>query len=257
MAKTMEKTIVADEVRDDKPELPIEDEPFVLDETPDPDPRSEDPRISRLADSVQGLQEILKTQLEREAAEKPPKPETPTRRTLPRKDINEIKKRLKEGVWDSPDDLIEEMINAKLINDVGPLFQKLDEENKQMKKIMGRQMTGANERDKIVLDKWGDEVDKLSEKMPYEQAVRQVKLDHIDDLIEERLKGTEPKAEGTGYSGAGRMPTPAGRPERVTYKPINGHTAEEFQKILKSRAISEKQLASYWMSKGWLKETRS
>ena len=260
MAKDREEIIIAaDVIADDKPEINVEDPPRVLppleieDDVVDDRPKV-DPNISELAAGVKGLQEIIRSQVEREeeGKKKPPA----KKGAFPKRDIEALKKSLKDNVFDNPDEEIENLIDAKILNQVGPVLQKVIEENNELKKLVGRQQGLGSAKDKSIIERWGDEVDTLAETMPYQQAIQTTKLNHIDEIIEDRIGNVSQPQGDPAYSGAGRTVASQQRSGQVKYVPANGHTAAEFKEILRTRAIDERYLANNWLKKGWLKEVR-
>jgi len=255
VAKVKEEIIVANEVMvEDKPEIVVEPEMVIEDSVSESEETKIDPAMAKMAEGMNTLTEAMARQLERDEEKAKPLPKAP--RAFPKQDIAALKKSLKDNVFDNPDEEIEKLIDAKILNQVGPALQKIIAENAALKKAVGKQSLG--ERDKGIVEKWGAEVDELASNMEYAAAIKEVKLNHLDEIIEERIGSTASEVTGEPtYTGAGRTGAPVRSGGSVKYVTTGGNTMEEFNKVLKTRSISREQLAKHWLNTGKLKEVRS
>jgi len=254
VAKVKEEIIVADEVMvEDKPEIMVEPEMVIEDSVSEREETKVDPAIAKMAEGMNTLTEAMARQLERDEERAKPLPKVT--KAFPKQDIAALKKSLKDNIFDNPDEEIEKFVNAAILNQVGPPLQKIIAENTALRRAVGKQSLG--ESDRGVVEKWGAEVDELANNMEYTAAIKEVKLNHLDEIIEERINAVPQTHGEPTYTGAGRTGAPVRSGGTVKYVTTGGNTMEEFNKVLKTRSISREQLAKHWLNTGKLKEVRS
>lgn len=130
-------------------------------------------------------------------------------------DYETFKKKLADGYYDSPVDAVEKFYQRKLQEEIAPAFQQVLGEVQRLKASVGKQTAKGDDVGRLVVENYGDEVDKLvtSGRVNYEDAVQQVAGKHMTDLIrmatEEALSSKKEATVGKNQNPTNRRPQPS------------------------------------------------
>jgi hypothetical protein len=115
---------------------------------------------------------------------------TPQQKQEVQESLEAVKKRLSDKYYDAPLDSVDEYVKALLRQELGPVLGQFATRLNETTKGFTRQKVEQKDTGKFVLENYSEEVEKLvsSQNMDYEQAVKQVSANHLDEIIEEKVK---------------------------------------------------------------------
>jgi len=165
--------------------LDPEEEVEVVEGEPEPEPEPD--KVDGASDLLERLVGVLESRPAPEAA----KPEVPKRAELPQVDLVEMKKKFNEKLHetDDPSALIDEYAQAILGNTLAAQSREIQE--------LKKDRLQTDPINKLVFDKWGDEVETVVANLPvaqqnhpdaYKYAVERVRNDHFTEILDAQVE---------------------------------------------------------------------
>lgn len=183
-----------------------------------------------------------------------------------RKTLGELKKELSKKFFSDPTAAMEEYVEAYVAERVAPAFKQLYDQVLETGATAGQSAAVRDEQQKFIMEKYGAEVQTAYRKNGgnYQAALRQVTVDHVDDVVKFRLEqsgadvGSSGGSEGGGadprIAGQGRNVNPegAGKPKRRGVVLSRGDR-ERLQQEANEKGLEFQAYVSYLERKGKLK----
>lgn len=164
------------------------------------------------------------------------------------KELQEILSDIDNKFYDSPN----KALMAWARSNIAPAFQqmqekitKLETELSETKGFTERSKLEKSESNKFVLSQYGDEVDKLAKDVGYQQAIKDVTFNHLDEIIADKVQtatspAEKPPAKNVSPAGAAGDAGASKQKRRVVLTRDQKSRVEE----LKRRGLSEEQARS-------------
>jgi hypothetical protein len=163
------------------------------------------------------------------------------------KELQDILSDIDNKFYDSPN----KALMAWARSNIAPAFQqmqekinKLETELSETKGFTERSKLEKSESNKFVLEQFGDEVDKLAKDVGYQQAIKDVTFNHLDEIIANKVQTAtsqeKPPAKNVSPSGAAGDVGSGKQKKRVVLTRDQKSRVEE----LKRRGLSEEQARS-------------
>lgn len=118
--------------------------------------------------------------------------ETPTQsqKQQVQESLQDIKKRLSDKYYDAPLETVDEYVQALLKQQLGPVLGQFARKLNETTKGFTRSQVEQKDTGRFVLENYGDEVENLvkTQNLDYQQAVSRVSADHIDEIVEYKVK---------------------------------------------------------------------
>lgn len=210
----------AEEVVVEEEESAEEEEDFKIyiegqDDIPEEEPEEEGPSKEELLAQLNRLQEqqaAATNQLgDRQTLEKGfqdlasvlTKQQAPQAPAQPTENWDQVKKRLAHDFYNDPMAAIEEALKFAIQTEVAPAFQQTQELLSKTAMTTSRQIAETNPTNKLILEKYRDEVDSAVRSLPptpdvYEKACQQVGMNHFTDIMQEQVQAMiQEQASGT------------------------------------------------------------
>ena len=101
----------------------------------------------------------------------------------------ELKKKLSKNFYDDPMTAVEETLKYFVQSEIAPAFKQTQDMLSKTAISTSRQLAVANPTNKMIMDKFGDEVEETVKKLPhtpdvYEKACQQVGMNHFTDIVQ-------------------------------------------------------------------------
>lgn len=116
---------------------------------------------------------------------------------------DQVKKRLASDFYNDPMAAIEEALKFAIQTEVAPAFHQTQELLSKTAMTTSRQIAETNPTNKLILEKYRDEVDSAVRSLPptpdvYEKACQQVGMNHFTDIMQEQVQAMiQEQASGT------------------------------------------------------------
>jgi len=122
----------------------------------------------------------------------------------------EVKKKLAKNFYDDPMNAIEETLRYFVKSEIAPAFQQTQDMLSKTAVSTSKQLAVANPTNKMIMDKFGDEVEAAVKTLPhspdvYDKACQQVGMNHFTDIVQFQVQ--EALKEGGGQSAPTRSPS--------------------------------------------------
>lgn len=199
-----EERIEEEEVQTEQPDRAwsaLDDEIEIVDEEDvEPEPEEEGPSVDELKERLAQYEQKstgTNEQLAQSLGElgsvlkdlKSQPTNTQTQQQQVQESIDEIKKRLSDKYYDAPLDTVDEYVKALMKDQLSPVLNQFAQKINETQRGFTKSKVETKETGKLVLEKYGDEVEALvtSQNIDYEQAVKQVSADHLDEIIEMKV----------------------------------------------------------------------
>lgn len=159
------------------------------------------------------------------------------------KELADILNDIDNKFYDSPN----KALMAWARSNIAPAFQQMQE---KITKLEGElaETKGFTERSRLeksasnqfVLERYGDEVDKKAKSVGYEQAIKDVTFDHLDEIISDKVEQAT-SAQKPPAKGASPSQTVAASGEKQKKRVVLSEAQRARVEELKKRGLSEAQ----------------
>lgn len=167
------------------------------------------------------------------------------------KELQEILSDFENKFYDSPS----KALTAWTRTNVAPAFREMQEKINTLEKKLAetesfteRSRLEKSSSNKFVLDTYGDEVDKKAKEVGYEQAIKDVTFNHLDEIVQNKVESMsteKPQAKGASPSSTAGVSSEGPTKRRVV---LNGEQRKRVEE-LKKRGLTDAQAREVVASK--------